>query len=190
MDSINNLYRNFKDLKDLKLKNLNLQKSLKPMGQEQEELFDDMAKNLENLRWDGCIINVEELKKNSKQISQMMGQQNKITESTLSMIEEISNLLNSQENLSCYKRWVSYFITEVKEKLDSDTWKKVNAAFGFKIRHKNAGFREKDEIYILHENQTIEEAIEQFEKSFPDDLKDFKNPLKKVFEALDKWDSD
>lgn len=40
------------------------------------------------------------------------------------------------------------------------------------------------------ERLELEEVREEFETLFPEDLKDFKDSMRKVFDALDTWDRD
>ncbi|RHZ65125.1 hypothetical protein Glove_319g53 [Diversispora epigaea] len=215
MGSFNDLHRNYTGLK---LKNSTIQKSLTGKRQVQETLLKNMAKNIESTQWDQCVMNVEKLNENTIQMHEMMERQNDLLENTFSITEEILNKLNSKETLSCFRDWITYFIEEVEEKLGSDTWRKVNSAINFKIRKGNFGRRDKRYISQLEkileevgmnvkefellmimkkrsnsefhrgENQSKEEALEQLDTLFPDEFKDFKDPLKKAIEAIDRWD--
>jgi hypothetical protein len=51
-------------------------------------------------------------------------------------------------------------------------------------------FRLKKESNLeFHQNkiQTLDEAKKNLETEFPEDLKDFKNPLRKLINALESW---
>jgi hypothetical protein len=128
----------------------------------QEQLLKNMKGGL-NL--DQFKLSFEELSNNSKHISEMMIDQNKIVQNTFSLMEEILNSLKTfskDMEILRYRGWIKKLINEIVIKLNneegiggSDAWRKISRAFSNKIDNNKVDFRRSEMQYIL--DITLEE---------------------------------
>ncbi|CAB4479604.1 hypothetical protein RhiirA5_418811 [Rhizophagus irregularis] len=103
----NTINNHFKKFKVLKCNNLSLGNSLKLkcQEQEQEQIFKDINKDIEDVNLDQIISGIGKLEENSEHVYNMMVNQNDIVQNTFILTEEILiSLKTSLEDMKilCY----------------------------------------------------------------------------------------
>ncbi|RGB42198.1 hypothetical protein C1646_751231 [Rhizophagus diaphanus] len=113
------------------------------------------------------------------------------TKEMLNILEEVK----SMETLAVYRDFVTDFIVELGVRFRD--WPNAKSAIYSKIRQENdielvIRFKKRSNKEF-HKGENVKhlepkEARENFEASFPDSLKVFKDSFRRVFNALDHWD--
>jgi hypothetical protein len=172
----NTINNHFKKFIVLKCNNLSLGNSLKLKRQEQEQIFKDINKDIEDVNLDQIISGIGKLEENSEHVYNMMVNQNDIVQNTFILTEEILiSLKTSSEDMKIlrYRDWIKKFINEIAIRLNNtegiggwDVWKKISRAFDSKIDKERVDFRQSEMEHIKRLEEIINEvdiSIEEFE---------------------------
>ncbi|CAB4474484.1 unnamed protein product [Rhizophagus irregularis] len=162
----------YNDLDTHKNKNASLLNSITFNKKELTETNMINEINKTNFIYDELLEANGELNTRSKLVLQITEQQNKIANNTFTLTENILNDFGKEydECLSKLKK----ILSEVKISLEE-----FELLFRLK-KERNLEFHQ-DKI------KTLDEVKKDLETDFPDDLKEFKNPLKKLINALESW---
>ncbi|RIA80637.1 hypothetical protein C1645_838337 [Glomus cerebriforme] len=196
--------------KVLKCKHSSLIKPLETKIQEQEVLLTNIDKCLQEFE-----NHYEDLKTNCKHINQMTKTRTDVTQEILEIVQELQEFKDDVAVYSCYRDWISDFIMKIKLKFGQDLWTKMNYAILEKIKKEKVDYRKEDmkcisqlEDFLMIYDLTIKEFellikfkrqsniefhrgdktlndARQLLNSFPKNMKDYVNPLRKILVAIE-----
>lgn len=178
-----------------------------------------MWDNIDDAGWDECKKNWAELYDNTGNICQIIEEHKTATNDILALLKEklqnmealsvykvkITDFLEEVEARLGTEVWVKVRAAinrklrnrKVDFKRDEEEY--ISKLRNF-LREINMTVEDIELMMILkkknnakfhkRERLELEEVREEFETLFPEDLKDFKDSMRKVFDALDTWDRD
>ncbi|CAG8639522.1 231_t:CDS:1 [Funneliformis caledonium] len=173
MDDINKFKRK---LVVMESQNEILGRNLDIMDQERKQILGYLSEDLTNEDWNRGLENFEKHVNNSDRMVQMMKDQNKITQDTLSTTRGILKLLeNTHANTEFlrYRDWVAELIEEIIIRLGKienvngwDAWANISRAFSIKLKSKKVDFAQDAIPYLQLLSKVLDKTgitLEEFE---------------------------
>src|SRR5688572_26308839 len=110
--------------------------------------MEETTKNADDNKWEKLRIGLADLNDNTKNLSETMVEQNKMSTKILENLEAIFKKLENIEVLSVYRDFISLFVGKVKEDLGKEVWVVVRNAIDRKRIFKRVDFKQNEMNYI------------------------------------------
>ncbi|CAB4406462.1 unnamed protein product [Rhizophagus irregularis] len=156
-----------------------------------------MWDNIDDVGWDKCRKNWAELDDNTGNICRIIEEHKTATNDTVILLEEEVEARLGANVWAKVRAAINRKLRNRKVDFKRDEEEYISKLRNF-LQEINMTVEDIELMMILkkknnaefHKRERLEpkELKEKFETLFPEDLKDFKDSMRKVFDALDNWD--